>query len=364
MKIKTSILQEMVSKAVKGASNNKMIPISSFIGIDFKQDSLGGKGILTLMTTDGSNQLRIKQTIEGTEEFYSVVDVDRFSKLVGKTTSEFIELNNKDNYLEFKGNGTYKLDIIPVNEEGEIVKFPFINIDTTKESIKLSVEKLKSIISTLKVSVAKTMEVPCLTGYYISDKSVATDRQMMGYIKDSIIDEPILISSEMAELLQLLEGEIVNLLKEDNKLYFATDNILIYGKQLEGIDKYPVSQIEQLMSLNYKYSVKCSKQDLLNVLDRMSLFVGNYDKNGVILTFSNDGLQVTSQESNATEIIELDMDANVDYEEFSCLIDIEMLKSQVQKNISDTIEIHYGQAQSIILVEGNTTTFICLLEKE
>lgn len=234
----------------------------------------------------------------------------------------------------------------------------------SKEVIKLSVEKLKSIISTLKVSVAKTMEVPCLTGYYISDKSVATDRQMMCYIKDSIIEEPILISSEMAELLQLLEGETVNLLKEDNKLYFAADNILIYGKQLEGIDKYPVSQIEQLMSLDYKYSVKCKKQDLLNVLDRMSLFVGNYDKNGVILTFLNAVLQITSQESNATEIIELDMDANADYEEFSCLIDIEMLKSQVQKNISDTIEIHYGQAQSIILVEGNTTTFICLLEKE
>lgn len=360
MKIKTSILQEMVSKAVKGASNNKMIPISSFIGIEIK------KGTLTLMTTDGSNQLRVSKKLEGDSvDFYSVVDVDKFSKLVGKTTSEFIELNNKDNYLEFKGNGTYKLDI-PVNEEGEIVKFPSIGLEVieNEKAIELPIEKLKSIISTLKVSVAKTMEVPCLTGYYISDKSVATDRQMMGYIKDSIIDEPILISSEMAELLQLLEGETVNLLKEDNKLYFATDNILIYGKQLEGIDKYPVSQIEQLMSLNYKYSVKCSKQDLLNVLDRMSLFVGNYDKNGVILTFSNDGLQVTSQESNATEIIELDTDANVDYEEFSCLIDIEMLKSQVQKNISDIIEIHYGQAQSIILVEGNTTTFICLLEKE
>lgn len=361
MKIKTSILQEMVSKAVKGASNNKMIPISSFIGIELEE--VLDKCHLSLTTTDGSNQLLIDKEVENTKEFYSVVDVDRFSKLVAKTTSEFIELNNKDNYLEFKGNGTYKLDI-PVNEEGEIVKFPLINIDTTKESIKLSVEKLKSIISTLKVSVAKTMEVPCLTGYYISDKSVATDRQMMSYIKDSIIDEPILISSEMAELLQLLEGETVNLLKEDNKLYFAADNILIYGKQLEGIDKYPVSQIEQLMSLNYKYSVKCKKQDLLNVLDRMSLFVGNYDKNGVILTFSTDGLEITSQESNATEIIELDMDANVDYEEFSCLIDIEMLTSQVQKNISDTIEIHYGQAQSIILVEGNTTTFICLLEKE
>lgn len=360
MKIKTSILQEMVSKAVKGASNNKMIPISSFIGIEIK------KGTLTLMTTDGSNQLRVSKKLEGDSvDFYSVVDVDKFSKLVGKTTSEFIELNNKDNYLEFKGNGTYKLDI-PVNEEGEIVKFPSIGLEVieNEKTIELPIEKLKSIITTLKVSVAKTMEVPCLTGYYISDKSVATDRQMMGYIKDSIIDEPILISSEMAELLQLLEGETVNLLKEDNKLYFATDNILIYGKQLEGIDNYPVSQIEQLMSLNYKYSVKCKKQDLLNVLDRMSLFVGNYDKNGVILTFSNDGLQVTSQESNATEIIELDMDANVDYEEFSCLIDIEMLTSQVQKNISDTIEIHYGQAQSIILVEGNTTTFICLLEKE
>ena len=70
MKIKTSILQEMVSKAVKGASNNKMIPISSFIGIEIEQ------GKLTLMTTDGSNQLRVSKKLDGNStDFYSVVEI-------------------------------------------------------------------------------------------------------------------------------------------------------------------------------------------------------------------------------------------------------------------------------------------------
>jgi DNA polymerase III sliding clamp (beta) subunit (PCNA family) len=97
MRIKTEILQKMVSKAIQGSSNNKMIPLTSLIGIEFKEDILGGKGSLILTTTDGSNQFKVNHTVEGTGEFYTIVNAETFSKLVGKTTKEFIELENKKN---------------------------------------------------------------------------------------------------------------------------------------------------------------------------------------------------------------------------------------------------------------------------
>ena len=58
MKIKTEILKEMVSKSIKGSSQNKLLPITNYIGIEVKNK------ILTLITTDGNNQLKIKQEIE------------------------------------------------------------------------------------------------------------------------------------------------------------------------------------------------------------------------------------------------------------------------------------------------------------
>jgi DNA polymerase III sliding clamp (beta) subunit (PCNA family) len=205
------------------------------------------------------------------------------------------------------------------------------------------------------------MEVPCLTGYYLSDKVVSTDRQMVSYTNDKLFDEPILISSEMAELLQLLEGDNVTLYKQDNKLKFETKNVVITGKQLEGLDIYPVQAIENLVKLNYDNSIKVNKTEILDVLDRMSLFVSDYDKNGVYLTFAKEGLQVTSQKSNATELVEIQ---NTIENEFKCLIDIEMLKNQIQSLTTDIVEIYYGQKTSIQIKEGNTILVISLLSED
>lgn len=362
--INTKVFQDMIAKSIKGAGNNKMIPITSLMGIELKDSKL------ILMTTDGSNHLRVSQNIEldpvfgpaNEQKFYTIVNAETLAKLVAKTTSENMTLRVTDNYLSVKGNGTYKLEI-PMDEDGNIIRFPNFNINATGKTI-ISISLLKNILNATKVSIAKTMEVPCLTGYYLFDKAISTDREMMCCVKESLLDNPILISSEMAELLQLLEGETVVLGQEDNKLLFETDNIVIYGKQLEGLDIYPVQALDSLLNLTYDNIVRVNKQDLLNVLDRMTIFVSDYDKNGVYLSFTEDGLQLTSQKSNASEIIEMDRDANKDFVPFSCLIDITMFQSQVQINSSDIIEIHYGQEKSIKIVDGNTTMIICLLNKE
>jgi DNA polymerase III sliding clamp (beta) subunit (PCNA family) len=360
MKIKTEILQEMVAKAIQGSSNNKLIPITSLIGIELKEN------ILTLMTTDGSNQLRVIQNLENEiqdvcQEFYTIVNAETFAKLVGKTTKEYIELSNNENYLEVKGNGTYKLEI-PVNEDGEMIRFPKGEQIEDTNAQQISIEKLKNILTSAKVSVAKTMEVPCLTGYYLSDKVVfATDRQVVCAFRDTLFDTPLLISDEMAELLQLLDGDYVTLYKQDNKLRFETNNVVISGKELEGKEIYPVQALENLISLEYGNTIKINKNDLIDVLDRMALFVNdNYDKNGVRLAFTKEALLIKSQKSNAQELI--DAEATSD-EEFNCLIDITMLQAQIKTISTDTITICYGQDKSIKIIDGLATIIISLLDE-
>ena len=299
MKIKTELLQNMVSKAIQGASMNKMIPLTTLIGILVEPSYMTpNESILTLITTDGSNQLRLSQKIERTEQFYTIVNAETFSKLVGKTTKEFIELENNENYLEVTGNGTYKLEIA-INEEGEMVKFPDIYTDKTTELYPIDVELLQEAINIAKASVAKTMEVPCLTGYYIGNgKIISTDRQLVCNLEKELVKEPLLISSEMAELLLLLEDKKANVLHKDNNLVFYTDTITISGKELEGKEMYPVQAIDNLTKLEYSNNIIVNRQELLNVLDRMSLFISDYDKNGVHLAFTKEALLIKSQKSN------------------------------------------------------------------
>ena len=117
LKIQTSKLQEMVTKSIKGASNNKMIPLTSLMEIELKDKTL------TLRTTDAANTLSIiAKDIDG-EDFHTVVPSEMFSKLVGKITTANITLTVGANSLNVKGNGEYQIEL-PLDDEGNSVKFP------------------------------------------------------------------------------------------------------------------------------------------------------------------------------------------------------------------------------------------------
>lgn len=356
MKIKSQILQEMVAKAIKAVSNNKMIPLTSLIGVELQDNKL------TLQTTDGNNILKVSQQVEclDNEIFYTIVNADTFSKLVGKTTSEYITLENNENYLDFRGNGNYKLEIA-LNSDGEIVKFPNYEINDTIQPIEVSVDKLKNVLGISKVAIAKTMEVPCLTGYYLGDKVLTTNGEMICYIEKNILNKPILLLDTTAELLQLLTTPTMLLFIDGNKLVFRTDNIVIYCRELEGKDLYPIAPIENLVKTNYEASINVNKQDFLNVLDRMSLFITDYDKNGVYLKFIDAGLEVRSQKSNAVEILEVKSDTPI--MQFECLADVEMLKSQIQALSNDIVVLYYGLPTSIEIKENDVTIILSLIEK-
>ena len=57
------------------------------------------------------------------EDFYVVVQVEQFSKLIGKMTCETISLEVNDGILNVKGNGDYKIEL-PLDEEGNTIQFP------------------------------------------------------------------------------------------------------------------------------------------------------------------------------------------------------------------------------------------------
>lgn len=364
MKIKTEILQNLVNKAIKGVSNNAMIPLTSLMGIEVNKD------LITLMATDGSNQLRVSSKIEQdvlsvSNNFYTIINADIFSKLVGKTTKEYIELNNNDKYLEVTGNGSYKLEIA-INAEGDMVKFPDIpNIsELSDKSISLNLSLLQESIKVAKASVAKTMEIPCLTGYYIGETLITTNRDMACKLEDCGIKgaDPILISNEMAELILIIDNEPnIKLVIDNNNLIFYTSNFVVVGKELEGKELYPVGPIENLTSQEYANIIKVDKQSLLNILDRMSLFVTDYDKNGIYLNFGKNQLSIRSQKSNAEEIIEY-KDTQTE-NEFECLVDIEMLKAQIEPISTPEVEIQYGQDKSIKIVDGKCSLIVSLVEK-
>lgn len=356
MKISSARFKDGVAKVVKGAGFNKLIPLTSMVGLKLKD------GNLTILATDMTNSVAVVLDKVSGDDFDITIDADKFSKLVSKITSEEITLEITDNVLVIKAGGTYKLPLI-ADEDGLVV-FPNIElVDMPNEVMLTSILQAYNIN---KPALAKTMERPELTGYYCGERVISTDGCVITFSNFNLLNSPspMLISSRMVDLLTLCKDEKIkwgyNSKREE--LVFGTSDYFVVGPMLPGIEDYPADAICAYLDEAFPSSCKLPKELMLNVLDRLSLFIDAYDKNGAYFTFTRTGLNIHSKKDASTEVVNY-VESN-DFEPFNCLVDIPMLKEQIASNPNDTIKLYYGNENALKLEAGNTIQVISLLEDE
>lgn len=355
--IKTDIFKEMVSRSIKGASQNKLIPLTGLMAIQLKDNCL------TLVTTDATNYLYIKQDNVVGDEFYVVVQTEQFSKLIGKLTCETITLVVNDNVLVVKGNGEYKIEI-PMDEEGNNIVFPdpASNTEDFTYSKTVKLATIKMILNTIKPSLAVTMEIPVYTRYYIGERVIATDTFKMASVGIDLFNtEPMLISAEMMNLMDVMTCEDVKFSRKDNILLFETPDCIVYGYAMEGVEDYQVDAITTLINEEFKSKCKLDRNALLCILDRLSLFVSKYDNKAVVLTFTEAGVDISSKTNSGVETLTYIESEN--FEPFTCQVDIEMLTTQLKAKVGDTFNLQYGSDRNLKIADGNLTQIIALLEE-
>jgi DNA polymerase III sliding clamp (beta) subunit (PCNA family) len=355
--IKTDKLKEMVTKSIKGASNNKMIPRTSLLVISLKDN------VLTLMTTDSTNYLYVIENNVDGDDFYVVVPVEQFSKLISKLTCENVTLELHDSELEVVGNGKYKIEL-QLDETGEPAHLtsPLDTFSSDSVEYEIALETIKTILNTLKPALAGTSEFPCYMGYYVGNKVIATDTYKICSLDSKLFDSPILISSELMNLLDVITDKTVKISIKDNVIVIKSNDCIVYGILMEGIDDYAIDAINGLLDTEIDSMCKLPKNTLLQLIDRLALFVGTYDKNGIYLTFTENALEVSSKSSNGIETIDYIESDN--FTEFTCCVDIEMLRALVKANTGETIELHYGNPICLKLTDDKITQIIALLEDD
>ena len=356
MKVVTNRMKEAVNKAIKGAGFNNLIPITSMIGIKLSD------GKLRLLTTDMSNTLCVIIDKVTGDDIDVTVDADKFGKLISKITSEEVDLSVVDeDKLVIKANGTYKLPLI-ADEEG-LVSFPDVKLADTPDG-EILLTSIMSAYNINKSALAKTLEQPCLTGYYCGEKVITTDANVITFNDFDAFkyDKPLLISSQMMALLTLNSKEKIAYKVAGSELQFVTDDVVITGPVLEGIEDYPVEEISAYLEEAFTSSCKVPKELLLDVLDRLALFIEPYDKNGAYFTFGRKGINIHSKKDASTEVV--NYVESKEFKPFICCVDIPMLKEQLQANPDETIKIFYGNENALKLQSGKVTQVIALLEDE
>lgn len=352
----TVTLQAMVVKAMKGASCNRMIPLTTFLAISLK------RGKLTLITSDATNYLYVSEDDISGDDFYVVVQAEIFSKLVARLTCDHVSLELSSNKLTVVGNGEYSIEL-PLDENGELIVYPDpLSKFEYGENETVNLSMFKLLLTTSKASLALTSEIPCYTGYYFGDSIITTDTCQVCDVKTKLFSQPALLNADMINLFDVMSEEKIEVFRDADVIIFYTDKCTIYGTVMTCIGDYQVDAIEGLVNTAYPSKCTVLKNEMLQLLDRLELFVSAYDKNGVYLTFTQDGLMVTSKQSTSAETIKYTNSES--FSPFTCCLDITMLRNQVKASTGDSIEIHYGMTNAIKFTDGNVTQLLCLIEDD
>jgi hypothetical protein len=138
--------------------------------------------------------------------------------------------------------------------------------------------------------------------------------------------------------------------------------VIVFGSQLDGISDYPADAIAGYLQTEFESVCKLPRSAFLAVLDRLALFVSDYDKNGIFLTFTNDGLMIMNKKQNGSELIKYQGSDN--FQPFTCCVDIVLLQSQVAAQDGETTELWYGHPSALKMTNGKVTQIVALLEDD
>ena len=361
MQIKTTKLQEMVSKAVKGVGANKLIPLTEMIAIKLEG------GVLTITSTDINNYLNITAKVDG-EDFYVVIQAEQFSKLIARTTSENVNLEVSDNELKIIGNGEHTVPVVLDDETGEMLIYPdpSKDFDRGNKIGSISGDILRTILSEIEPSVASTAEIPQYTNFYVGEFVMATDTYKIGWLDVKVFDEPKLISVPTMDLLEVLSGDqVIQVFESNGKLLFVSEEWgTLYAPAMPNIDSYQVDKIMAYIQQSYPSKCVLPKLEILQLIDRLSLFVDSNDDGAVTIAFGKDGVKIASKQSNSVEVVPYLSCEN--FADSNGVMYLDMFRSQAKAQTGDTIELHFGDGKSLKLVDAPTkvTSIVCLAKSK
>lgn len=368
--INTEKIQALVTDVAKGVGNNKIMPITSMIGVKFND------GVLYLTSFNGTTLFRVSSDIGKTnkKEYGEVtVNADMFIGLISKL-SDCSEIDfETDNGIfvvaGYKGEkevGQYKLELI-LDDKGDVLKYvdmeEKIKLTDGGSEYDLSVGLVEEIITSCKQALATDVGESCYTNYLVSNKIISTDRTRAVFVDEDIAgDKPhFLLNRKFVDLLALMQEE-VKLIVSDNGMY-ATDNhgTEVFTSFNGNVGDFNEKAMDAMLKMKFPSMCMINKAELLNTLNRMSLFCNKYDNNGIDITFGEESLSISSLKNSAVD--EIEYKEFKDVEQGEICIDVTLLLPHIKAYTSDTIELHFGNPKCIKLVDGYVTQIIALVNK-
>ena len=349
LSIKTKLLQNLVSKLNK-CSSSRLLEITRYWHII--ADDQG----IEIVAMDGNNYMTVLcDDVKG--ELDVIVRADQFGKLVEKTSSEKITIKQKENYLSVIGNGEYKVEIVVGEDYPE---YDSLMDDESIEPVVVDTKYLKSIAAINKSTVSNTNTDGFLTGYLMTPKAAITSDAIKVCINPiEFIPDTVLLTPEIVKMVQSITDESCDVYYKDGMIEFVGSDTIIYGAEMDGKEEFP--DLQEYAKAKLPSKGKVSKFGIQQIVDRLTLFLGEFDKGDILLTFKDKVLNVQTK-SGSYERIELVPDeGNTD--DFTCSINVTFLKDILSSISNETFFICYGE-DGYVKIEDDGVIYVLATNEE
>ena len=331
MAIKSLELKKVLETFTNIIKLDKIRPVTDLVEIYSKD------GYLHLGSTD--NRTTIVAKIENDNEIdNAVLCLSNFCKIVKLTTKEEIILSHKGKYIEFKGNGKYKIPI-QTDEMGNDISLPLDmpDIGSNKESFQPN--DFKRALERNKVGVYKGDGHGELKLYYSNNGNLITTDSIVAVNTNNCVLPKGDIQAFIIEQLSSLP--------EDMTLYYVDDGYVVETATYKVFlanklyDKFPYDMVAPFIDKNIfcGKEFEINKKEFIEAIKRQDVFKSILDIPSVIIEAKDNQLCIKNVNGTVEEPIEVHTMASVN---ISLKISTEILLG-VLKNMNENITIHFAE---------------------
>lgn len=330
--MKTKELKKICSTIRGIIKSNKIRPITDFVEIYSKD------GIAHLGATD--NRTTIVATLENENDIDNVViSLPDLYKLVKLTTKEDIVLTNKGRYVEFKGNGKYKIPIqtdemgndlylpLEMPEMGDIVEYDSKDFQLAQERNKIGLFAGDSH-DEFKLYYHRDYDLITCDSIVVACTNIAN--LPSGDVQPFVIDQ-----------LATLEG-VMKFSEVDGGYRISYNNYEIYMVN-KLYSTFPIKLVEPFLvgddTDRFPIKVTVDKEPLLAAINRQDIFRTPYDTPSIIFDMDYKGITLRNKNNTVEEPLELIDQNNLNpiVNRFSTSILVNILK-----NMKSPIDLYIG----------------------
>lgn len=362
-------LQAMAGKVLAAVDSNDLSLVTETLQLKTENN------ILYVSVTNGDYYVKVKLDVGDNINFHATVNANLFLKLLSQITTDTVEFTRHDTYLQIKGNGTYKLPLIFVDDK--LLTLPEISIQNPTSSFSISGAILNSIAQYNSRELTKgIISKPVMKFYYIDDKGAITFTS--GACVNSFnLSNPVklLLNNRLVKLFRLFKDEEVSFtlgydaISNDiiqTKVKFETTDVIItaiISCDDNMLNSVPVEAIRGRANATYPYSININKDGLIQTINRLLLFATGGSSKEICkpyseFRFENDKVIIYDVNKENNEAIYYNNTILDMKETYIATLDLTDLKKTLDACPEQYLTINFGDGSAIVLARANIKNVI------